>query len=139
MRQEISIYQTKKNRISGTSFKEVFQNAEIIYKEIKSKTKRTPYMRSKYFNKEKVFLALFWQHLFQKQEKDRVRRLRFYDCALDLIKNSSCNPESRENFQKKNELLHRFYGVTKNKEKFVVQIKENKRTKRKDFISIYPE
>ena len=139
MQQEISIYQTKKYKISGTSFKEVFKNAEIVYKEIKSKSKRTPYIRSKYFNKEKVFLALFWQHLFQKQEKDRVRRLKFYDCALDLIKNSSSNPESRENFQKKNELLHRFYGITKNKEKFVVQIKENKRTKRKDLISMYPD
>lgn len=57
MQQEISIYQTKKYKISGTSFKEVFKNAEIVYKEIKSKSKRTPYIRSKYFNKEKVFLV----------------------------------------------------------------------------------
>ena len=77
--------------------------------------------------------------MFDKNEKDRVRRLRYYDCALDLIKNSNYDPVSRENFQKKDELLHRFYGVAKNNEKFVVQIKENKRTKRKDLISIYPE
>ena len=132
-------YKTKKQKISGTSFKEVNKTAKIIFKQITSKTKRTPYIRSKYFKKEKIFLNLFWSHLFEKREKDRVRRLKFYDCALDLIKNSTHDPETRENFQKKDELLHRFYGVTKNGEKFVVQIKENKRTKRKDLISIYPE
>ncbi len=132
-------YKTKKQKISGTSFKEVNKTAKIIFKQITSKTKRTPYIRSKYFKKEKIFLNLFWSHLFEKREKDRVRRLKFYDCALDLIKNSTHDPETRENFQKKDELLHRFYGVAKNGEKFVVQIKENKRTKRKDLISIYPE
>lgn len=134
-----NVYKTSKKKLSGTSFKEVFQNAEVLYKEIKSRTKRTPYVRSKYFKKEKVFLTLFWQHLFDKQEKDRTRRLKFYECALDLIKNSTDDPVSRENFKKKDELLHRFYGITKDKEKFIVQIKENKRTKRKDLISMYPE
>lgn len=74
-----------------------------------------------------------------KKEGDRVRRLKFYECALDLIKNSIYNPETKENFKKKDELLHRFFGILEDKEKFVVQIKENKRTKRKDLISIYPE
>jgi len=132
-------YKTQKKKIPGTSFEEVRKSARIIFKEITSKTKRTPYIRSRYFKKEKVFLNLFWSHLFDKNEKDRVRRLKFYDCALDLIRNSTYDPESRENFQKKDELLHRFYGITINGEKFVVQIKENKRTKRKDLISIYPE
>jgi len=134
----MDLFKTKKKKIPGTSFREVNKDAQLIYKRIKSQTKRTPYLRSKYFKKEKVFLALFWAHLFDKNEKDRVRRLKFYDCALDLIKNSTYDPESRENFQKKGELLHRFYGITTNREKFVVQIKENKRTKRKDLISIYP-
>jgi hypothetical protein len=132
-------YKTTKNKIPGTSFKEVNKTAELIFKQIKSKTKRTPYIRSKYFKKEKVFLTLFWGHLFDKREKDKIRRLKFFDCAIDLIRNSNFDPESRENFKKKDELLHRFYGQTKNKETFIVQIKENKRTKRKDLISIYPE
>lgn len=135
----MELFKTKKKKISGTSFKEVNKTAQLIYKQIKSKTKRTPYIRSRYFKKEKVFLTLFWDHLFDKKEKDRVRRLKFYDCALDLIRNSTYNPETRENFQKKDELLHRFYGETSKGEKFVVQIKENKRTKRKDLISIYPD
>lgn len=133
------VYKTKKRKIPGTSFKEVNRTASAIFKEVKKRTKRTPYIRSKYFKNEKIFLNLFWSHLFDKKEKDRTRRLKFYECALDLIINSTYNPETRENFIKKDELLHRFHGVTGSGEKFVVQIKENKRTKRKDLISIYPE
>lgn len=132
-------YKTKKQKIAGTSFKEINKVAKTIFNRIKAKTRRTPYVRSKYFKKEKIFLNLFWRHLYNKNERDRVRRLKFYDCALDLIANSHYNPETRENFKKKDELLHRFHGTLKSGEKFVVQIKENKRTKRKDLISIYPE
>lgn len=134
----MSIYKTKIKKIAGTSFSEVRVSAENSYRKIKSRSKRTPYIRSKYFKNEKIFLTLFWQHLFDKQEKVRLRRLRFYDCALDLIRHSIFDPETRENFRKKDELLHRFMGSLKNGEQFVVQIKENKRTKRKDLISIYP-
>lgn len=133
------VYRTKKKKLSGSNFKEIEKRALAVFKEIKSKTKRTPYIKSKYFRREKVFLNIFWQHLHQKREKDRIRRLKFYECALDLIKDSTYDPETRENFQKKDELLHRFFGSTPTDEKFVVQIKENKRTRRKDFISVFPE
>lgn len=131
-------YKTKEKIISGTSFTEINRVAKTIFRKITAKTKRTPYVRSKYFNKEKIFLTIFWRHLYEKSEKDRVRRLRYYHCAIDTLINSNIDPETRENFAKKDELLHRFYGVTKNKEQFVAQVKENKRTKRKDFISVYP-
>ena len=134
----MTVYKTNKQKIPGTNFKEVNKFAEIIFKKIKSQTKRTPYIRSKYFKKEKVFITLFWAHLFEKHEHERFRRLKFFDCALDLIRNSTCDPETRENFKKKDETLHRFHGETKNNEEFVAQIKENKRTGRKDLISIYP-
>ena len=117
---EIKYFKTKSIKLPGTSFSE-------------------PYLRSKYFKNEKVFLTLFWSHLVQKRERDRVRRLKFFPCAMDLIIKSALNPETRENFQKKDELLHRFYGETKDGDKFVVQIKENKRSKRKGLISIYNE
>lgn len=132
-------FKSTKHKIAGTSFKEVNKTAKIIFRQIESKTKRTPYVRSKYFKKDKIFLTLFWGHLFGKRDKDKIRRLKFFDCAIDVIKNSNYDPDTKENFKKKDELLHRFSGVTTNKEKFVVQIKENKRTKRKDLISIYPE
>lgn len=135
----MEVFITKKQKLFGSSFKQVKKDALNIFRVVKSRTKRTPYIRSKYFRKEKVFLNIFWNHLYEKHEKDRVRRLRFFDCALDVIKNSTQSPTTRENFKNKDELLHRFIGITMNKEKFVVQIKENKRTKRKDLISIYPE
>ena len=132
-------YKTKKQKITGTSFQEINKTAKAIFNQVRARTKRTPYLRSKYFRKEKVFLTLFWTHLYNKREKDRIRRLKFFECALGLIRNSQCSPKTRENFKNKDELLHRFHGVLKNGEQFVVQIKENKRTKRKDLISIYPE
>jgi hypothetical protein len=131
-------YKTNRQKLPGTSFKEVEQAARAIFRQIKSRSKRTPYVRSKYFRKEKVFLNIFWQHLHEKHEKDRVRRLKFYDCAIDLIQHSTLAPETRENFQNKDELLHRFLGQTKSGDQFVVQIKEDKRSGRKDLISIYP-
>lgn len=134
-----NIYTTPQSKLSGTSVHEVRQKALLIFNQIKSRTKRTPYVRSKYFRKDKIFLNIFWSHVYEKSEKDRVRRLKFYGCAIDLIRNSALNPETRENFQNKEELLHRFFGKTKSGEKFVVQIKENKRSKRKDFISVYPQ
>ncbi len=132
-------YKSAKSKISGTSFSEVRDGAERTFRAIKSRTKRSPYVRSKYFRGEKIFLNIFWSHLFEKGEKDRTRRLKFYDCAIDLMRNSSQSPVTRENFKNKDELLHRFYGKSKGGQAYIVQIKENKRTKRKDLISIYPE
>lgn len=134
-----NLYKTSKNKISGSSFIEVRKEANRIFHFIKSKSKRSPYIRSKYFKGNKVFLNLFWAHIYEKNEKDRFRRLKLYNCALDLIKNTTYNPNTCDNFNKKDELLHRFEGVTRNNERFIVQIKENKRSNRKDFISVYPK
>lgn len=122
----------------GTNYGEIYPVAIAIFKEIKSKTKRKPYIRSIYFNKEKVFLDYFWQHLREKNLRDRTRRLKYYQCALDLIKNSKSEPTSKQNPNKLKEILHRFAGLTKNKELFFVQIKEDKKTSQKHFLSVFP-
>ncbi|EKD55988.1 MAG: hypothetical protein ACD_58C00322G0008 [uncultured bacterium] len=137
MKSSTDIYRTKINKLSGSNFKEVEKQAKKIFRSIK--TKRTPYLRSKYFRGEKVFLNIFWRHLYDKHEKDRTRRLKFYECAFDLISNNSNNPTTKDNPNKPEEILYRFLGVTKSNEYFRVQIKENKRTKRKDLISIIPD
>ena len=85
---------------------------------IKKQTKRRPYVRSTYFNKQKIFFDFFWKHLFQKNPKN--------------------HPLSEENPHKKSEILHRFAGLTKDKELFYVQIKENKRNNKKYFMSCFP-
>lgn len=133
------IYEAKSKKLGGTDFYEVRKKAFGLYKEIIKKSKRRPYVRSAYFEKDKVFLALFWQHLWDKQKwQERMRRLKFFAAGIELIQNSKFEPKSKENPNNANELLHRFAGSTKEKELFFVQIKEDKKTDQKYLISIFP-
>ncbi len=68
---------------------------------------------------------------------DRVRRLKYYLCALDLIENTMLKPYSQTNPMRKSEILHRFIGQIHTGELFYVQIKENKH-KQKYFMSVFP-
>lgn len=133
-------YQTKAGKISGTNFKEVHQKAFDIYLEIRKKTKRRPYIRSTYFRKEKVFLNLYWEHLLSQDNwRDRLRRIKYFIAALELMKNTTLEPTSKENPNKLGETFHRFSGKTRDGEIFFVQIKEYKKKKQKYLISIFPE
>ncbi|MFA6305409.1 MAG: hypothetical protein WC651_01605 [Candidatus Gracilibacteria bacterium] len=133
-------YQTKASLLSGTDFHEVQKKAFALYTKIKSKSKRRPYIRSAYFKKDKIFLPLFWQHLWDKKKwQDRMRRLKYYASAIELIQQNKFAPKSKENPNKTDEILHRFTGITKENHVFYVQIKENKQSGRKDLISIFPD
>ncbi len=133
-------YQAKVGKIAGTDFREAHKNARKIYDEIRKRSKRKTHIRSKYFNKSKVFLDIFWDHLYTKKNlKDRLRRVRYYGVAIELIINTLFSPESKENPNNRSEILHRFGGRTKNNELFYVQIKEEKRTGHKYFISVFPD
>lgn len=129
-------YQTKSKKISGSNYGEVMHHAFRIYDEIKKKTKRRPYIRSVYFKKEKIFFDYFREHLFQKSQRERMKRLRFFRAAVELIEKSRNAPSSKPNPNKRNEIVHRFAGLTVEKELFYVQIKEDKR-KRKYFMSCF--
>lgn len=134
------IYQVKADKLPGTDFREVRKKAYKFYLVIKHRSKRRPYIRSKYFKNNKIFLDVFWHHLFEKKShKDQIRRMKFFHCAIELIKLSSIEPESKENPNKRSEILHRFTGNTTNKEIFYVQIKEDKKSGQKFLISIFPE
>ena len=50
----MQIYKTKARKFSGTEFREVHKPAFGLYTEIKKKSKRRTYVRSAYFNKEKI-------------------------------------------------------------------------------------
>jgi len=56
---------------------------------------------------------------------------------MDLIEKSRNKPESLTNPNKKSELMHRFAGMTKDKQLFYVQVKENKKGQ-KQLMSIFP-
>lgn len=132
-------YQTKKSKLPGTSYTEVYKHAQDVFKQVKRRTKRKPYIKSAYFNRQKIFFDNFWVHLSQKQRPERMRRLQYFEAAIYLIRYSRNHPESMENTTKKSEMLHRFAGLTKDKELFYVQIKAHKRTGTKQLMSVFPE
>ncbi len=134
----MELYQTKSSKLPGTHYLEIYKIAESFYKVIKSKTKRRPYVRSKYFNNEKIFLELFWRHLHEKNLWERQRRLKFFNVAIELLKNSKCEPIMTINLNNKSETLYRFGGITTNREVFVVQLKESKKSGQKWLMSAFP-
>lgn len=132
-------YKTKTYKLPGTHWWQISKKASGIYKEVCNKTKRRPYVRSAYFNKEKIFLSLFWQHLHEKVNiRDKTRRLKYLPCALELIRNSRHEPVSKENPNKAGEIFHRFTGIAPDNSIFLVQIKEIKRTGQKWLMSVFP-
>ena len=133
------VYQTKAKKLSGTDFQEVNRKAHEIYTQIKKKSKRRPNVRSAYFRKEKIFLELFWKHLYGKENwRDRMRRLKYFACVIELIQKSRFAPTSKKNPNKSQEMLHRFYGLTADNELFCIQIKEDVKNKQKFLISVFP-
>lgn len=135
----IKAYRTKAKKLTGSNYSEIQRRAFTLYAQIAKRSKRRPYIRSAYFHKSKVFLGLFWHHLKDKfSNKERLRRLKFYACALELIKSSKFDPVSKENVDKRSEVLHRFTGITAEDEVFFVQIKENKMNDQKYLISVFP-
>ena len=133
-------YQTKAEKITGSNFNEMRKKAEKLFDAIKKKSKRKPYVRSAYFDKSKIFLDYFWEHLYAKKNlRDKQRRLQYYAAALELMQKSRIRPDSVENPNIKREILHRFRGITKEHEAFIVQIKEDRKTGKRYFISIFPE
>ena len=131
-------YLAKSKELKGTNYADVSKQARQVFKLIKARTKRRPYIRSAYFKKQKIFFDFFWQHLAQKRFPDRVRRLRFFPCAIELIAKSRIHPDSMDNPANKSEILHRFSGRTTSNQLFYVQVKEEKRTGKKQFISVFP-
>jgi len=133
------VYKTKTKKLSGRDYPDLYQKAFTIYRQIKRQTKRRPYLRSAYFKKDKIFLDVFWRHLHQKNWRDRKRRIRYFSCAIELMRHSHVDPESKESLKSSSEILHRFTGITPDGSMFYVQIKENKRNNQKCLLSIFPE
>lgn len=129
-------YQTKSKKITGTNYGEVLHGMFAAYDQIKKKTKRRPYVRSAYFKKEKIFFDYFREHLFQKSPEIRMKRMKFFVAAVDLIKNSKNHPIIKTNPNKNKEVFYKFIGLTAEKDIFFVQIKEDKK-RRKYFMSCF--
>jgi hypothetical protein len=136
----MKVFKIKTNPFPGTKYREVRSKALSLHAAIQKRNpKRRANVRSAYFKKDKIFLGIFWSHLKQKNWQDRTRRLKYYPCALDLIRNSKLVPISKQDPNDPDELLHRFAGITPVDDLFYVQIKENKKTDQKFLISVFPE
>lgn len=133
-------YQIKSKAFHGTDYEEVYPQAAAVFKRIKDKNpRRQPNVRSPHFSNSKIFIGTFWQHLNQKSNPDRIRRLKFFGCGIELIRNSRFEPTTKKNPNKPNFLMHRFAGVTADKELFYVQIQENTKTGKRYLMSAFPE
>lgn len=132
-------YRSKYGLLPGSTYDEVVAAARKEFNIVRRLTKRQPYVKSRYFKGDKVFITIFWDHLMQKHPKERRKRLKLYKVALDLIRNTTLHPERSiaDKTQPGNTIYSRFYGVTKTGDYFCVQIKVNVQTGRKDFMSVF--
>lgn len=73
----------------------------------------------------------------QKHPKEWRKRLAYYKAALDLLRNSQITLDTIFRADDLNIILHRFYGATKDGTYFCVQVKQDKRSGRKDFMSVF--
>lgn len=93
-------YNCKSRLIPGHNFKEISKIAWRIYNGLNPKSKRRPHVKSAYFS-EKIFLDNFWPHLKQKSPSDQIRRLRYFECALELIQKSKGKPIGEQKMKSK--------------------------------------
>ena len=135
----MALFISKYPLLPGSSYDEVVAHARKEYNAIRRLTKRQPYVRSKYFRGDKVFVTVFWDHLMQKHRGDRMRRLKFYRAAIDLLRNSTLRPtvSTATDPAHSDILLYRLYGRTRDGREFCVQVKQDMRSGRKDFMSVF--
>jgi hypothetical protein len=122
--------------LPGHRYADVSRFARRLFRKIASKTRRRPYIRSAYFDNEKIFLDNFWPHLLQKHHPDRFHRLRYFECAIELIQKSKIKPIYIKKIKTQKEILYRFIGKT-GEQYFAVQIKEDLTRNQKFFMSVF--
>lgn len=131
-------YVCKSAPIPGHRYVDVVPRAHALLRLVEKRTKRRAYVRSAYFQKEKIFFDYFWDHLRQKPPSDQARRIKFLPCAIELLEKSYLDPLTFEEPERPALLLHRFAGQTKDGRRFYVQVREEKRTGKKQCLSIFP-
>jgi hypothetical protein len=136
---DIKFYKVKAGKISGSNYKDLAKAVRLEYKKIAKLTKRVPYVRSTYFNKNKIFLSLYWAHLGETRMYAQSQRLKLFNCAIELLRHTSFPPETKPNPNGRNEIVHRFGGITSDGQKFYVQVKQELRSGKKYFMSAFPE
>lgn len=137
-RKEIAgIYRCTTKPLVGHRYTEIMSQARRIFRRIQKQTKRRPYIRSAYFMKDKIFFDYFWMHLNEKQWPDRMRRLKYFPCALELLRSSTIAPITSFKTQTPGFLYHEFTGNC-GEFRFTVVIKQDRSSGKKYLLSIFP-
>lgn len=131
-------YKCRMHPLPGSSAEELTRLARKHYHQIQKRTpRRTPYVRAKYFQADKIFINNYWDHLKQKSRKERVARLRLYPCALEVLQQSTFPPVVTRLSISPHKSYFRFLGKT-NTSNFYVQVQVNNKSGRKDLMSAFP-
>ncbi|MDR2672188.1 MAG: hypothetical protein LBC35_02620 [Coriobacteriales bacterium] len=120
----MEFFKSRHTNLSGSNDRELYHKARAIQQAMTAGSRRRPYVRSKFFNRQKVFLDIFWTHLFAKNPGERRRRIALFACVVDLVQNTTYQPEI---YVRGNERFYRFFGVSKNGVRFAVQIKQDRK------------
>ena len=134
---EIRLYQCATRPLAGHRFIAIIPEVRRIFRTIQKRTKRKPYVRSAYFGKNKIFFDFFWQHMQEKLPSDRARRLIYFPCAIELLRNSRYDPETFIDSRYPNVIKHRFKGVTPDGKQFGVVVHEDRKTDKKQLLTMY--
>jgi hypothetical protein len=130
-------FKIKTRPIPGTNLKEVTKKMMLAFHDIEKRTKRRPSIKCKVLGNDKIFIGEYIAHQGQKMRIDKLRRLKFFPCAIDLIKNTTEKPT--EKVLRSGEVLYRLYGIAGNGQKFIVQISQNPKTGNKRLMSSFPK
>lgn len=125
--------------LPGHRFAEIMPQARTFFRAIQKRTKRRAYVRSAYFQKEKIFFDYFWEHLQRKSLPDRARRLRYLPCALELIRQTRHDPITFIDPRQPQLIKHRFLGITPSDGHFSVIILQDRKSGKKQLLSCYPD
>jgi hypothetical protein len=79
---------------------------------------------------------MFWQYIGFKNAGDRGRRVAYFGCGVELIRNTNCKPEMKIDPNSKQKLIQ-LGGVTPSGQKFIVHIKRD--SNHYYFMSVFPE
>jgi hypothetical protein len=134
---DIKFFQSKYNEMAGTSYCELINKAHAIVNALNPNHRRKENVHCGYYSGEKIFFEYFWQHQSNKPPADKMRRIRFFQCAVDLLQNTTYAPNIEPSGKNSSELWLSFYGKTKSGVKFVVHLKSNQRGN-KYLMSIFP-
>jgi hypothetical protein len=80
-------YKSRYSKLTGVNENELWHKARLVYGATVKSKRRKPYVRSKYFKNEKVFLDMFWSHTNSKKPHSVAQRLR---CRADTAVAVSC-------------------------------------------------